>query len=65
MELTILVENTTLIDHYYKGEPGFCCLLEDGEEKILLDTGYSGLLLEHAAAIGLGSREYNLVSIDG
>ena len=43
MELTILVENTTLIDHYYKGEPGFCCLLEDGEEKILLDTGYSGL----------------------
>ena len=53
MELTVLVENTTLIGEYYKGEPGFCCLLRDGERQILFDTGYSGLLVENAAAMGI------------
>lgn len=53
MELTVLVENTTLIGAYYKGEPGFCCLLRDGERQVLLDTGYSGLLVENAAAMGV------------
>ena len=63
MELTILVENTTLIDHYYKGEPGFCCLLEDGEEKLLLDTGYSGLYLENAAAMGIDLSQVGTIAL--
>jgi uncharacterized Fe-S center protein len=38
----------------------------DGESLMKRITSLNGLLtLEHAAAIGLGSREYKLVSIDG
>ena len=31
MQLTVLVDNNTLIDRYYLGEPGVAYYLEDGD----------------------------------
>lgn len=53
MRLTILVENNTYIDKYCLAEPAFSCWLEDGEEKILFDTGHSDLLLHNAEVLGI------------
>ena len=53
MNLTVLVDNNTYIDQYYRGEPAFSCYIEDGEKRILFDTGYSDLLLDNAAAMGI------------
>ncbi len=53
MELTVLVDNHTYIDRYYLGEPAVCYLIEDGQQRILLDTGYSDVFLENAARMGI------------
>ena len=53
MKLTVLVDNHTIIDQYFCGEPAFCCLIEDDDRTILFDTGYSGLFMDNAAQMGL------------
>ena len=53
MELTVLVDNNTLIDHYFEGEPGLSFLLIDDGKKILFDLGYSDLFLKNANRMGL------------
>ena len=53
MKLTVLTDNTTRIDAYYLGEPGVSYYLEDGEEKILFDTGYSDVYLHNADLLGI------------
>ncbi len=52
MKLTVLVENNTLMDKFYKGEPGLSMLIEADGKKILFDTGYSGVFLENALKMG-------------
>lgn len=47
-----MVDNNTLIDEYYIGEPGVCYYLEDGEQKILMDVGYSDICIRNAEALG-------------
>lgn len=59
MKLSILVDNNTLTDHYFYGEPAFSALIEDGNTRILFDTGYSDIFLKNAAKLGL-----DLLSID-
>jgi len=46
--MNVLVENNTLIDLYFKGEPGVSYYLEADGKKILFDTGYSDLFIENA-----------------
>lgn len=53
MKLTVLVDNTTLIDHYYLAEPALALEVRDGDGTLLFDTGYSDLLLRNAAALGV------------
>ncbi len=53
MRLTVLIENTTLIDRYFRAEPGLSFFIEDGNTSILFDCGYSALFLENAAAMGI------------
>jgi len=48
MELVVLVDNNTLIDQYYFGEPGLCFYLVDEDKKFLFDTGYSDLFIKNA-----------------
>lgn len=59
MKLTVLVDNNTYIDEYYQGEPGFSCYLEEGNIKLLFDTGYSDLFMKNAEKMGINVMESN------
>ncbi|MCF7942190.1 MAG: MBL fold metallo-hydrolase [Spirochaetia bacterium] len=59
MKLTVLVDNTTLIDQYYLGEPGLSFYIEDGGQKILFDCGYSDIFLRNAQKM-----QIDLMSLD-
>lgn len=61
MKLTILTDNTTRIDEYYLGEPGVCYYIEDGEKKILFDTGYSDVFVRNAEKMGIELSEVDTV----
>ncbi|AHM57626.1 7,8-dihydropterin-6-methyl-4-(beta-D-ribofuranosyl)-aminobenzene-5'-phosphate synthase (plasmid) [Peptoclostridium acidaminophilum DSM 3953] len=63
MKLTVLVDNNTYIDRYFKGEPGVSYFIEDGKTNILFDTGYSGLFLENAAKMGIDIASTDYVAI--
>ncbi len=52
MIVTILVDNTTLIDRYFLAEPGICLLVEHEGQRTLLDTGYSDIFLRNAHRMG-------------
>ena len=53
MKIKILVDNNTLIDHYYLGEPGFSLLLQEEGRYILFDTGYSDVLVKNAEKMNI------------
>lgn len=53
MKLTVLCDNNTYIDAYYLGEPGFSCLIEDEEQVILFDAGYSDVFIQNADRMGI------------
>ena len=53
MKLTVLVDNNVYLDPYMRGEPGFSLWLEDGNERILFDTGWSDLFMENAKRLGI------------
>lgn len=53
MKLTVLIDNATLIDRYFRAEPGLCLHIEDHGRTFLLDCGYSGLFLENAQKLGI------------
>ena len=48
MQLTVLVDNNTLIDRYFLAEPGLSFLIEDGNLSVLFDTGYSDIFIRNA-----------------
>lgn len=51
--VSILVDNSTLIDQYYIGEPGFSAFVEADGKKFLFDTGYSDAFLKNARMMGI------------
>ncbi|HUU75333.1 MAG TPA: MBL fold metallo-hydrolase [Methanoregulaceae archaeon] len=53
MKITILVDNTTLTDHYFYGEPGLSFHIEEGGRKILFDLGYSDVFLKNALKMNI------------
>ncbi len=59
MKLTVLVDNNTLIDRYYIGEPGVSYYIEDDNIKILFDAGYSDVFIQNAQKMNV-----NLLDID-
>ncbi len=59
MEITVLVDNNTLIDRYFLAEPGLSLLIQDDEMTVLFDTGYSDIFLKNAAKMGK-----NLTALD-
>lgn len=63
MRCTVLVDNNTFIDHYYLGEPAFCLYIEDEEEKILLDTGYSDVFIQNAEKMGIDLSQVTKIVI--
>jgi 7,8-dihydropterin-6-yl-methyl-4-(beta-D-ribofuranosyl)aminobenzene 5'-phosphate synthase len=53
MELTVLVDNNTLIDRYYIGEPGVSYYIKVGDICVLFDTGYSDAFIKNAEAMNI------------
>ena len=53
MELTVLVDNNTLIDRYFYGEPGVSYFIEDEGERILFDVGYSDVFIKNAQKMNI------------
>jgi len=64
MKLIVLVDNNTFIDQYYLGEPALSFYLEDGDTKILFDTGYSNAFIKNAEKmnIDLNNIDYLVIS---
>ncbi len=59
MKLTVLVDNNTIIDRYFHGEPGVSYFIECDDRKYLFDTGYSDIFLRNATKMGI-----NLLALD-
>ncbi len=53
MKLAVLCDNNTRIDSYYLGEPGISFYMEDGDARILMDTGYSDVYVKNAGRMGI------------
>ena len=60
LKLTILIDNNTLIDRYFLGEPGFCLHIRAGRE-ILFDLGYSDAFIQNAHKLGINLRQIDAV----
>jgi len=52
MQLSVLVDNNTLIDRYFLAEPGLSFLIEDEDLSVLFDTGYSDIFIKNAHKMG-------------
>ena len=63
MKITVLTDNNTLIDRYYLGEPALSFLIEDEDETILFDTGYSDVFLRNAEKMGISTDRISKVVI--
>jgi 7,8-dihydropterin-6-yl-methyl-4-(beta-D-ribofuranosyl)aminobenzene 5'-phosphate synthase len=59
MKLTVLVDNNTIINRYFHGEPGVSYFIECNGRKYLFDTGYSDIFLRNATKMGI-----NLLALD-
>lgn len=63
MKLKVLEDNNTFIDTYYLGEPAVSYYIEDGEDKILFDVGYSDAFLKNAEKMNIDINSVNKVVI--
>lgn len=63
MQISVLVDNNTLIDRYFRGEPGVSLFILDGDARILFDAGYSGLFLENARKMDIDLRRLDWVAL--
>ena len=63
MKVTVLVDNNTLIDRYYLGEPGLSFFIETEGKKILFDVGYSDVFLRNAYLKGISLEDLDYVVI--
>jgi len=63
MELKVLVDNNTIIDRYYLGEPAVSYLLHDGDTKILFDVGYSDIFIKNALKMNEALMDISYVVI--
>ncbi|MBM9518300.1 MBL fold metallo-hydrolase [Desulforhopalus vacuolatus] len=61
MELKVLVDNNTIIDRYFLGEPAVSFLIRDDETKILFDVGYSEIFIKNALQMNESLRDINYV----
>jgi 7,8-dihydropterin-6-yl-methyl-4-(beta-D-ribofuranosyl)aminobenzene 5'-phosphate synthase len=53
MKLTFLVDNNSLIGSYFLAEPALSIFIEEGENRILFDAGYSDAFLVNARRKGI------------
>ena len=63
MQITVLVDNATLIDRYFLSEPALSLLIEDAGRKVLFDCGYSGVFLDNARKMGARLSDLDAVCL--
>ena len=61
MKLKVLVDNNTLIDEYYLGEPALSFYIEDDNTKILFDTAYSNIFLKNAKKMNIDLKNLDYI----
>ena len=61
MKLTVLIDNNTLIDRYFLGEPGVSYLIEDEGKKVLFDVGYSDAFITNARKLSIDLLDVDFV----
>lgn len=63
MKLTVLIDNNTLIDRYFLGEPGVCYLIEEEGKKILFDVGYSDAFIMNAEKLRIDLTDVDFLAL--
>ncbi len=63
MKLTVLIDNNTLIDRYFHGEPGVSYLIQERGINILFDTGYTDTFIKNAQKMNINLRNIDFVAI--
>ena len=63
MKLTVLVDNNTVVDRYFHGEPGVSYFIECDDGKYLFDTGYSDIFLRNATKMDINLLQLDAVII--
>lgn len=53
MKLSVLVDNNTYIDTYFSAEPALSFFIEEENEKILFDCGFSDLFIKNARKMNI------------
>ena len=61
MKLSVLIDNNTLIDRYFTGEPGLSYLIQDDNLQVLFDTGYSGAFITNAQKMNINLLQSNYI----
>lgn len=61
MKLTVVMDNQTLIDQYYCGEPGLSFYIEEEGLKILFDVGYSHLFIRNCEQMKIDLSDLNFI----
>ena len=61
MKLTVLLDNNTLIDHYFLGEPGVSYFIEADGKKVLFDVGYSDAFVRNAQKMQIDLLDIDLI----
>ncbi|EHQ37083.1 MBL fold metallo-hydrolase [Methanoplanus limicola] len=62
MKITILTENSVIFASPFSGEHGFSALVEDGEKKILFDTGKTDLFAKNAEKMDIDVFEPEIIA---
>jgi len=57
MELTVLVDNNTIIDQYYFAEPAVSYWIEESNKRILFDVGYSDIFIKNAKKLNIDLKK--------
>ncbi len=63
MKVTLLQENNSLFGKYLAAEHGFSAWIEDGDKKILFDTGFSNKFIQNALDLKIDLRTADYVVI--
>lgn len=63
MRLRVLIDNNTLIDRYFIGEPGVCYHIEVDGKKLLFDLGYSNAFIQNAIKMGIDLKDLDFIVI--
>jgi len=61
MKLTVLIDNNTLVDRYFLGEPGASYFIEDADKRILFDVGYSNAFIINARKLSVDLLELDFI----